>query len=114
LRREGTIQLTLAGMKARIEGLDRLARGLAKEVMLHTRTAGVLLFRERKQYLVAAQDAPGRGRGGAGRAGGGREEGGGRLNDPTQPPGPLPAAYPSGKSLEPSLRVGKLNSWSCC
>jgi hypothetical protein len=40
------MQLTVAGIKARIARLDRLARGLAKEVALQRGTEDVLLFRE--------------------------------------------------------------------
>ena len=44
-------------VKARIERLHRLARGLAEEVRLQKGAEDVLLFRERKQYLRAVQDA---------------------------------------------------------
>jgi hypothetical protein len=47
----------LRHLKARIGRLDRLARGLAKEVELQRGAEDVLLFRERKQYLAAVQDA---------------------------------------------------------
>jgi hypothetical protein len=51
------MQLTLADIKARIERLDRLARGLAREVELQRGAEDRLLFREREQYLAAVQDA---------------------------------------------------------
>jgi hypothetical protein len=51
------MQLTLADIKRRIQRLDRLARGLAKEVELQRGAEDVLLSRERKQYLAAVQDA---------------------------------------------------------
>jgi hypothetical protein len=51
------MQLTLAALKARVERLDRLARGLAKEVGMQKGAEDVLLFRERKHYLWAVQDA---------------------------------------------------------
>jgi hypothetical protein len=51
------MQLTLADIKARIDRPDRLARGLAKEAELQRGAEGVLLFRERRQYLAAVQDA---------------------------------------------------------
>ena len=49
--------LTLAGLKKRIERLDRLARGLAKEMGLQRGAEDVLLFRERRQYLRGIQEA---------------------------------------------------------
>ena len=51
------MQLTVADIKGRIERLDRLARGMAEEVRLQKGAEDVLLFRERKQYLRAVQDA---------------------------------------------------------
>jgi hypothetical protein len=51
------MQLTLADLKARIARLDGLARGLAREVGLRRRAEDILLFRERRQYLRAIQDA---------------------------------------------------------
>jgi hypothetical protein len=51
------MQLELRDLKARIERLDRLARGLAKEVGLQRGAEDVLLFRERRQYLRGIQDA---------------------------------------------------------
>ena len=51
------MQLELADLKARIERLDRLARGLAREVGLQRGAEDVLLFRERRQYLRAVQEA---------------------------------------------------------
>jgi hypothetical protein len=50
-------QLTLNDIKARIERLDQLARGLAREWELQKRDDDRLLFRERWQYLHAIQDA---------------------------------------------------------
>jgi hypothetical protein len=54
------MQLELKDVKARIARiarLDQLARGLAKEVGLQKGADDVLLFRERRQYLRAVQDA---------------------------------------------------------
>jgi hypothetical protein len=51
------MQLELPDIKARIERLGLLARGLAKEVGLQKSADDVLLFRERKPYLRAVQDA---------------------------------------------------------
>jgi hypothetical protein len=51
------MQLELPDLNARIVRLDRLAWGLAKEVGLQRGAEDVLLFRERKQYLRAIQDA---------------------------------------------------------
>jgi hypothetical protein len=51
------MQLELADIKARIARLDRLARGLAEEVGLQRGAEDVLLFRERRQYLRAVQEA---------------------------------------------------------
>ena len=51
------MQLELSDLKARIEPLDQLARGLAKEVGLQRGAEDVLLFRERRQYLRAIQEA---------------------------------------------------------
>jgi hypothetical protein len=42
------MQLELRDLKARIERLDRLAQGLAREVALQKGAEDVLLFRERK------------------------------------------------------------------
>jgi hypothetical protein len=50
-------QRTLADIKARITRLEQLARGLAREVTLQKEDDGPLLFRERRQYLHAIQDA---------------------------------------------------------
>jgi hypothetical protein len=50
------MQLELRDLKARIERLDRLARGLAREVGMQRGAEDVLLFRERRQYLRAIQD----------------------------------------------------------
>jgi hypothetical protein len=49
--------LEFRDLRARIERLDRLARGLAKEVGLQRGAENVLLFRERRQYLRAVQEA---------------------------------------------------------
>jgi hypothetical protein len=50
------VQLTLTDIKARIARLDRLVRGLAREVALQRDDPeDVLLFGERKQYLCAIQ-----------------------------------------------------------
>jgi hypothetical protein len=49
--------LTIDDIKARIDRLDQLARGLAREVTLQKEDDGRLLFRERKQYLHAIQNA---------------------------------------------------------
>ena len=51
------MQLELRDLKARIERLDRLARGLAREIGLQRGAEDVLLFRERRQYLRAVQEA---------------------------------------------------------
>jgi hypothetical protein len=51
------MQLELPDLKARIERLDRLARGLAREIGLQKGAEDVLLFRERRQYLRAVQEA---------------------------------------------------------
>jgi hypothetical protein len=50
-------QLELGDIKRRIERLDQLARGLAKEVGLQRAAEDVLLFRERRPYLRAVQEA---------------------------------------------------------
>jgi hypothetical protein len=42
------MQLELQNLKARIERLDRLARGLASEIGLQKGAEDVLLFRERR------------------------------------------------------------------
>jgi hypothetical protein len=51
------MQLTLADLKKRITRLDGLARGLAEEVRLQRGAEDILLFRERRQYLRAVQEA---------------------------------------------------------
>jgi hypothetical protein len=51
------MHLELRDLKARIVRLDRLAWGLAKEVGLQRGAEDVPLFRERRQYLRAVQDA---------------------------------------------------------
>jgi hypothetical protein len=83
------MQLELPDIKARVARLDRLARGLAKEVGMQRGAEDVLLFRERRQYLRGIQEALA-----------GAEAArvvlervvkrmGGRLNAPAQQPGPL-------------------------
>ena len=57
VRGGAVLQLTLANVKARIERLDQLARGLAKEVGLQRGAEDVLLSRERRQYLAGVHDA---------------------------------------------------------
>jgi hypothetical protein len=47
----------VADLKARIERLDRLARGFSLEVGRWKGAADPLLYRERKAYLGAVQDA---------------------------------------------------------
>jgi hypothetical protein len=47
----------VADLKARIQRLDKLARGLAKEVGLWRGCNDPLLYRERKAYLAGVQDA---------------------------------------------------------
>jgi hypothetical protein len=51
------MQLTLVELKARIVRLGRLGWGFAREVALQQGAEDELLFRERKQYLKAIQDA---------------------------------------------------------
>jgi hypothetical protein len=51
------MQLTLADLKARIVRLGRLERGFAREIGLQRGAEDELLFRERRQYLTAIQDA---------------------------------------------------------
>jgi hypothetical protein len=51
------MQLELRDIKARIARLDQLARGLAREVGLQKGAEDVLLFRERREYLRAVQEA---------------------------------------------------------
>jgi hypothetical protein len=51
------MQLTVADIKARIARLDRLMKGLVKDVGLQRGAEDVLLFRERRQYLAGIQDA---------------------------------------------------------
>ena len=48
---------SVADLQARIERLEKLARGLAKEVGLWRGCNAPLLYRERKAYLGAVQDA---------------------------------------------------------
>ena len=47
----------MADLKALIGRLGQLARGLAKEIGLQRAAEDVLLFRERRQYLRAIQEA---------------------------------------------------------
>jgi hypothetical protein len=49
--------LTLVDLKARTARLAPLERGFALEVALQREAEDQLLFRERKQYLAAVQDA---------------------------------------------------------
>jgi hypothetical protein len=52
--------MQLAALKGRVAWLDRLARGLGKEVGLQRGAENVLLYREKKQYLAGIRDAQGR------------------------------------------------------
>jgi hypothetical protein len=49
--------LTLVDLKARTARLAPLERGFAREVALQRGAQDQLLFRERKQYLTAIQEA---------------------------------------------------------
>jgi hypothetical protein len=49
--------MTLADLVARVQRLDELTRGLAKEVVLWKECNDPLLYLERKAYLEAIQDA---------------------------------------------------------
>jgi hypothetical protein len=49
--------LTLVDVIARIQRLDELTRGLAKEVLLWREADDPLLYLERRAYLKALQDA---------------------------------------------------------
>jgi hypothetical protein len=49
--------MNLADLTARIQRLEALARGLAKEVTLWKQSNDPLLYLERKAYLGAIQDA---------------------------------------------------------
>jgi hypothetical protein len=49
--------MTLTDLKARINRLDELARGLSREVVLWKAANDPLLYLERKAYLGAVQDA---------------------------------------------------------
>jgi hypothetical protein len=49
--------MNVADLTARVQRLDQLARGLAKEVQLWKRGTDPLLYLERKAYLGAIQDA---------------------------------------------------------
>jgi hypothetical protein len=44
-------------LTGRIQRLDKLARGLAREVLLWKEGKGSLLYAERQEYLEALQDA---------------------------------------------------------
>jgi hypothetical protein len=50
-------EMGLADLKARIERLDKLARGFSAEVGRWKGANDSLLYRERKAYLGAVQDA---------------------------------------------------------
>jgi hypothetical protein len=50
-------EMGLADLKARIERLDKLARGFSLEVGRWRGATDPLLYRERKAYLGAVQDA---------------------------------------------------------
>jgi hypothetical protein len=50
-------EMGLADLKARIERLDKLARGFSLEVGRWKGANDPLLYRERKAYLGAVQDA---------------------------------------------------------
>jgi hypothetical protein len=49
--------MTLTDLRRRVERLEDLARGLAKEVVLWKKADDPLLYVERKGYLNAIQDA---------------------------------------------------------
>jgi hypothetical protein len=49
--------MNLNDLTARVQRLDQLARGLAKEVWMWKRGNDPLLYLERKAYLNAIQDA---------------------------------------------------------
>ena len=49
--------MNVADLAVRVRRLDELARGLAKEVTLWKACNDPLLYRERKAYLKAIQDA---------------------------------------------------------
>jgi hypothetical protein len=49
--------MNLTDLSARVERLDQLSRGLAKEVILIREGNDLLLYLERKAYLGAIQDA---------------------------------------------------------
>jgi hypothetical protein len=49
--------ITLADLSARVRRLDELTRGLAKEVVIWKEANDPLLYRERRAYLKAIQDA---------------------------------------------------------
>jgi hypothetical protein len=49
--------MNVVDLAARVQRLDRLSRGLAREVMLWKTSHDPLLYLERKEYLKAIQDA---------------------------------------------------------
>jgi hypothetical protein len=49
--------ITLTDLSARVRRLDELTRGLAKEVAIWKEGDDPLLYRERRAYLGAIQDA---------------------------------------------------------
>jgi hypothetical protein len=51
------MQLTVRDLRGRVTRLERLAMGLSREVLLQRGAQDILLYRERKQYLGAFQDA---------------------------------------------------------
>jgi hypothetical protein len=54
---DGGGTMTLTDLRRRIDRLEELARGLAKEVVLLNAANDPLLYVERKTYLTAIQDA---------------------------------------------------------
>jgi hypothetical protein len=51
------MRMNLKDMTSRVQRLDELSRGLAKEATLRRQGNDPLLFLERKAYLTAIQDA---------------------------------------------------------
>jgi hypothetical protein len=51
------MQLRLRDLKGRVARLERLSMGLSREVVLQRGAQDILLYRERKQYLGAINDA---------------------------------------------------------
>ena len=49
--------MNLSDLSARVERLDQLSRGLAKEVIMWKACNDPLLYLERKAYLAAIRDA---------------------------------------------------------